>query len=138
MTIYTRIIAGELPARFVWKDPLCVAFLDIQPLRPGHTLVVPRVEIDHWLDIDAELATHLMGVAHAIGRAQQAAFQPARVGLMIAGMAVPHVHLHVVPIDELGDISFARAHNADPAALAQAAEEIRGELRGAGFAEAEF
>ena len=61
-SVFTRIIEGELPARFVWKDDRCVAFLSHRPLRPGHTLVVPRLEIDHWVDLEPELLGHLMGV----------------------------------------------------------------------------
>ena len=98
-TIFTRIIDGELPGRFVWRDDLCVAFLSINPLNPGHTLVVPRQEVDHWLDLDDALAAHLTQVARRIGAAQMQAFAPERVGLMIAGLEVPHVHLHVVPIN---------------------------------------
>ena len=98
-SIFTRIIDGELPGHFVWRDDECVAFLSIAPLRPGHTLVVPRLEVDHWLDLPPELAAHLMTVAQRIGRAQQAALNPTRVGLIIAGMEVPHTHLHVIPID---------------------------------------
>ena len=96
-TIFTRIISGELPGRFVWRDDVCVAFLSINPLRPGHTLVVTRAEVDHWLDLEPEVNAHLTGVAREIGRAQQRAFHPERVGLMIAGLEVPHVHLHLVP-----------------------------------------
>src|SRR6476659_2930461 len=95
-TIFTRIINGELPGRFVWRDDRCVAFLSINPLRPGHTLVIPRAEVDHWIDLPADENAHLMRVAHEIGRAQMAAFSPTRVALIIAGMEVPHVHLHVV------------------------------------------
>jgi histidine triad (HIT) family protein len=111
-TLFTRIITGELPGRFVWRDDRCVAFLSIAPLRPGHTLVVPIEEVDHWLDLEPDLAAHLMIVAHAIGRAQRAAFSPARVGLIIAGLEVPHCHLHVVPIDHESDLSFANADTA--------------------------
>ncbi len=68
-TIFTRIIEGELPGRFVWRDELCVAFVSINPLRPGHTLVVPRAEIDHWLDLDPELAAHLHFEIRPKGRA---------------------------------------------------------------------
>ena len=135
-TIFTRIIEGELPGRFVWKDDDCVGFLSIAPLRPGHTLVVPRVEVDHWLDLDAALAARLMVVAHAIGRAQRTAFDPARVGLIIAGLEVPHTHLHVVPIDRESDLSFA---NADASASAEsmddAARRIREALREQGHGE---
>ena len=110
-TIFSRIIEGELPGRFVWRDDICVGFLSINPLRPGHTLVVPRAEVDHWIDLPADTNAHLMRVAHEIGGAQMAAFAPTRIGLIIAGLEVPHVHLHVVPIDAERDLNFA---NADP------------------------
>ena len=66
-SIFSRIIAGELPGRFVWRDEVCVAFLSIAPLRPGHTLVVPIEEVDHWIDLDGDTASHLMRVAQAVG-----------------------------------------------------------------------
>ena len=132
-TIFTRIIEGELPGRFVWRDDNCVAFLSINPLRPGHTLVVPRAEVDHWIDLSVEANAHLMRVAHAIGMAQMQAFQPARVGLIIAGLEVPHVHLHVVPIDREHDLSFANA-DLTPSAedMDTAAERLRSALRAQG------
>jgi histidine triad (HIT) family protein len=130
-TIFTRIIDGELPGRFVHRDDQCVAFLSIAPLQPGHTLVVPIAEIDHWIDAPPELNAHLMAVAQRIGVAQQAAFSPSRVAMIIAGLEVPHLHLHVVPIRSEADLSFAKAdHNPDPAALDAAAEAIRAALAG--------
>lgn len=135
-SIFTRIIRGELPARFVWQDPQCVAFLSIAPLRPGHTLVVPRQEVDHWLDAEPELASHLMTTAQAIGRAQMAAFHPARVGMVIAGLEVPHLHLHVVPIRDMQDLDFANADtHPDAGVMDEAAEAIRRELKAMGFSE---
>ena len=132
-TIFTRIIEGELSGRFVWKDDRVVAFLAITPLRPGHTLVVPREETDHWIDLDDDLAGHVMRVARAIGEAQQRAFSPERIGMTILGMEVPHVHLHVVPIESERDMDFARAERSpDPAALDDAAERIRKALRALG------
>src|SRR3954467_6317477 len=127
-TIFTRIIDGELPGTFVWRDDVCVAFLSIAPLRPGHTLVVPRAEVDHWIDLPAATTAHLMGVAHEIGAAQMDAFTPARIGLIIAGLEVPHTHLHVVPIDAERDLSFP---NADAAASAESIGEAASRLRGA-------
>lgn len=128
-TIFTRIIQGELPGTFVWRDDRCVAFMSINPLRRGHTLVVPVEEIDHWLDCPADLRNHLFDVSQRIGRAQQAAFRPARVGLMIAGLEVPHLHLHVVPIDDVHDLDFSNAAaNVAPEELEEAAEAIRAEL----------
>lgn len=135
-TIFTRIINGELPGRFVWRDDVAVGFLSINPLQPGHALVVPVAEVDHWIDLDRDVANHCMGVAHAIGRAQMERFDPVRIGLMIAGLEVPHVHLHVVPIRGVHDLDFSNADpSPDPAALDDAAERLRDGLRSLGYAE---
>jgi histidine triad (HIT) family protein len=129
-TIFTRIIQGELPARFVWKDDRCVAFLSNRPLRPGHALVVPREEIDHWIDLEPSLIAHLVEAAQAIGKAQMAAFKPERIGVMVAGLEVPHCHIHVVPIRGLHDLDFGNQDpNPDPAMMDGAAETLRRELR---------
>jgi len=136
-SIFSRIIAGELPARFVWKDQSCVAFLSIRPLRPGHTLVVPRAEIDHWLDLDTGLLSHLVETAQAIGKAQMAGFKPARIGMMLAGLEVPHCHFHVVPIRGVHDLDFGNQDpDPDPKVMDEAAATIRRELRTLGFSEA--
>ena len=127
-SIFTRIIEGELPGRFVWRDDRCVGILSIAPLRTGHALVVPIEEVDHWIDLDVELAAHLFTVAHRIGRAQQEAFAPARVGLIIAGMEVPHTHLHVVPVDQETDLHFSNARPASDEDLDAAADRLRAAL----------
>lgn len=132
-TLFTRILRRELPGRFVWEDDRAAAFLTIAPLRPGHVLVVPRQEVDHWLDLPPDLAAHLFAVAAEVGRAVQRAFPCRKIGLMIAGLEVPHAHLHLTPIDALHDLDFDRQdRNADPRALDEAAERIRAELRAAG------
>jgi len=134
-SVFSRIIAGELPADFVWRDEVCVAFLSIRPLRPGHTLVVPRLEIDHWLDLEPGLLTHLASTAQTIGKAQMAAFKPTRIGLLLAGLEVPHVHFHVVPIREAHDLDFGNQDpNPDPAMMTQAGDSLRQELRRLGAA----
>ncbi|CAN5288421.1 HIT family protein [soil metagenome] len=131
---FTRIIEGELPGRFVWSDEWCVAFLSINPIRPGHTLVVPRQEVDHWLDLDLDLAAHLTAVSRSIGKAIQKGFEPSRVGLVIAGLEVPHVHFHLLQVDDLQDLNFENAvQNPDPAELDEAAETIRRALEELGF-----
>jgi histidine triad (HIT) family protein len=136
-SVFTRIIRGDLPGRFVWRDERCVAFLTIAPLKPGHTLVVPRQEVDHWLDLEPDLAQHLFGVAQSVGKGIQAAFRPTKVGLVIVGLEVPHVHLHVSPIDRLSDLDFAHANpSPDPADMDRAAEKLRFALRELGHAEA--
>ena len=128
-SIFTRIIDGDIPGRFVWKDDVCVAFLDVRPLARGHVLVVPRAEVDQWTELDADTATHLMAVAHRVGRAQKVLLSPARVGLMIAGFEVPHVHVHVVPIDGMGDLDFAQADaNPDPGDLDELRERLAAAL----------
>jgi len=135
-TLFSRIIAGELPGRFVWRDDDVVAFLTINPIQPGHALVVPVKEVDHWLDLDADLLARLTSVSQAIGRAQQAAFDPVRVGVIIAGLEVPHCHVHLIPITSEAELSFSRADpDPDPAALDDAAARLRDALRTAGHAE---
>jgi histidine triad (HIT) family protein len=130
-------MAGEFPAEFVWKDELCVAFLSNRPLRLGHTLVVPRLEIDHWLDLEPGLLAHLVNTAQAIGKAQMAAFEPARIGLLLAGLEVPHVHFHVVPIERSSDLDFGNQDpNPDPAMMVEAARSMRRELTRLGFKQA--
>jgi histidine triad (HIT) family protein len=129
-TIFTQIIEGRLPARFVWRDDECVVFLSNRPLRPGHVLVVPRQEIDHWIDLDPALLCHLAETAQTVGRAQMAGFKPERIGVMLAGLEVPHCHFHVVPIRGLHDLDFGNQDpNPDPKMMDEAAETIRRELR---------
>lgn len=128
-SIFTKIINGELPGRFVYKDDQCVAILTISPLQPGHTLVIPREEVDHWIDLPSELASHLMLVSQRVATAIQKAFDPEKVGLMIAGLEVRHVHLHLVPIWNVHDLDFSKQDpNPDPAALDEAAQKIRDAL----------
>ncbi|MHB1139230.1 MAG: HIT family protein [Microthrixaceae bacterium] len=135
-TVFTRIIRGEFPGRFVWRDDHVVAFLTIAPLRPGHTLVVPVEQVDQWTDLSPELWSRISEVQLAIGRAQLEAFAPVRVGAIIAGLEVPHCHVHLVPIDSEADLDFANADGSpDPAALDAAAEQLRAVLRSHGHPE---
>jgi diadenosine tetraphosphate (Ap4A) HIT family hydrolase len=135
-SVFSRIIAGELPARFVWKDRRCVAFLTTAPLRPGHVLVVPREEVDHWVDASPELLAHLMQVAQKIAKGIDAAWHPTKVGLIIAGLEVRHLHVHLTPIWALSDLDFARQDkSAKPDDLDDAAERLRAALREQGHAE---
>jgi histidine triad (HIT) family protein len=135
-SIFTRIIAGELPGKFVWKDPRAVAFLSIAPMMPGHTLVVPRDEVDHWIDLDPALASHLFAVAQQIGLAQDLEWKPRRIGLLIVGEEVPHTHLHVVPINHPDELTFAHADpSPDFDAIEDAAVRLRARLRELGRTE---
>lgn len=135
-TLFTKIINGEIPGRFVWKDDDVVAFLSIGPLSDGHTLVVPRQEVDKWTDAPADLMQKLTAVAHAIGQAQVAAFGSERAGLSIAGFEIDHLHLHVWPTNSLQDFDFSRAEsNPDPQRMDTNAEKLRRALRDAGHGE---
>jgi histidine triad (HIT) family protein len=132
-SVFTRIITGDLPGTFVWRDDRCASFLSINPLRPGHALIVPLDEVDHWIDLPPDLARHLMTVAQTVARAQHQAFRPTRVGLIIAGMEVPHTHLHVVPIDSEADLQFANAaRSVPPDELEATAAQLRAALRADG------
>jgi len=135
-SIFSRIIAGELPGKFVWKDDEAVAFMSIAPMMPGHTLVVPRAEIDHWIDLEPELAGHLFSVAQQIGRAQDLEWKPRRIGMLIVGEEVPHTHLHVVPINSPNELTFAHADaSPDFDAIEDAANRLRARLRELGRTE---
>jgi histidine triad (HIT) family protein len=135
-SIFTKIINGELPGRFVWKDERAVAFMSIAPLKPGHVLVVPRDEVDHWIELPPEAMQHLTYVSQCVGRAIQSGFNPERVGTMVLGLEVPHVHIHVVPIWGVHDLDFSKADSrAKGEDIEAAAEVIRRELRAQGRSE---
>ncbi len=128
-TVFSRIMARELPGAFVWEDDRCVAFMARDSLHPGHLLVVPREEVDHWLDADDDLMAHLVGVARTLGRALQRAFPSEKVALLLVGLEVSHLHLHVTPIDGVGDVYFASVTPGVPIEQLQAsADAITAEL----------
>lgn len=125
-TVFTKVIEREFPGRFVWRDEDVVAFLSINPLSKGHLLVVPVTEVDHWIDLPAGVWARVNEVVRAVGQAVQRAFDPARVGTVIAGYEVPHVHVHVFATDSMADFDFRRAAaDPDPAEMDDAAERLR-------------
>lgn len=134
-TIFTRIIEGEIPGRFVWRDDDVVAFLPIALLAPGHTLVVPIEPVDHWIDLDPALNARVWDVAQTISRSLQSIYRPTKVGVLVVGEEVPHAHIHLVPFTQLSQMSFAN-QDTDPAAeaLDEQAESLRAALRAAGYA----
>ena len=127
-SIFTMIINGDIPGHFVYRDDECVAFLSIEPLTEGHTLIVPILEVDHWIDLEPDLAAHLMKVAQRVGQAIDAVYSPHRVGLLIVGDEVPHVHIHVTPISSARDLDFVNAGSATSEELATVATRLRGAL----------
>ncbi|GAA4283854.1 HIT family protein [Brevibacterium daeguense] len=124
-SIFTKIINGEIPGAFVYQDDYCAAFLDVEPMTEGHVLVVPREEVSHWVDLTDELAAHLLSVAKRIGAAQMAAFDCQRIGLLIQGYEVPHVHIHVWPTNSVSDFNPAnKGPMAEQETLAAVAEKL--------------
>lgn len=132
-TLFTRIIKGEIPGRFVWKDDDVVAFLTIAPITGGHTMVVPRQEIEHWVVAEPELLGKVMTVAHTIAKAQTEAFGAKRVGVLMEGYEVPHLHVHVWPTQSAADFDVHNVdRNPDPVVMDENAERLRAALRAAG------
>jgi diadenosine tetraphosphate (Ap4A) HIT family hydrolase len=125
-TVFTKIINGELPGRFVYEDDDIVAFLSIAPMTQGHTLVVPRAEIDQWQDIEPTEFNKVMAISQLIGKAVCKAFDASRAGVIIAGLEVPHLHIHVFPARDLADFGFANVdHNPSPESLDEAQAKIK-------------
>jgi len=125
MTIFSKIIAGEIPAYKIAENDQFFAFLDIYPLREGHTLVVPKLEVDNFFDMpDAYLANMLL-FARPIAKAIEQAFDCNRCGMAVVGLEVPHAHLHLVPIDSANDLNFTRGKlKLTPEKLRSAQENI--------------
>jgi len=124
-SVFTMIINRDLPGRFVYEDDDVVAFLTIEPMTQDHTLVVPRAEVDNWQDVDPELWGKVMTVSQKIGRAVCAAFDTERAGVIIAGLEVPHLHVHVFPARNLSDFGFANVdRNPSPESLDEAQAKI--------------
>jgi len=129
-TIFTKILDGQIPGTFVYRDDRCAVFMSINPLAPGHALVVPIAEIAHWIDASPDLVAHLFAVSHRIGRAQERAFECDKVGVIIAGYEVPHAHIHLVPTNDMSELNFANAAaSVDRDDLEAWATAIRTELK---------
>lgn len=107
-TIFSRIISGEIPSYRVAEDDRFYAFLDIKPMQAGHTLVVPKQETDYLFDLDDALLAEMMLFAKKVARAIEKAVECRRVGVMVIGLEVPHAHIHLIPIQQEGDMSLAR------------------------------
>jgi len=125
-SIFTKIIRGEIPCHKVYEDADVLAFMDIRPVNPGHVLVVPKAQIDHFSDLDDATTQKVMAVVQKISRTIRTTLKPSRVALVVIGDEVPHAHVHVVPYYQHGDVSL-KPNNAAPdhTALAAAAEQLK-------------
>ena len=128
-SVFTMIINRDLPGRFVYEDDDVVALLTIEPMTQGHTLVVPRAEVDDWQNVDPASFHKVMDVSQRIGRAVCAAFEAQRAGMIIAGLEVPHLHVHVFPAYNLTDFGFAHVdRNPSAESLDEAQAKIKAAL----------
>lgn len=128
-TLFSRIVSGELPSHMIAEDDRFYAFLDIFPLRPGHTLVVPKLEVDRFFDMPDEHLNGILTFARPIARAIERSFPCQRCGISVIGLEVPHAHLHLVPMDSADDLNFTRPKlKPTDAELAEARERILSNL----------
>ena len=127
-TIFTRIIRGEIPTVRILEDERFFAFLDIRPINPGHALVVPKLETDSLWDVPADQLAGMLPFAQKVAKAIQAATGCRRVGVLVAGFEVPHAHVHLVPIEGEGELTFSRARPARPEDLQAIGQRIREKL----------
>ena len=127
-SIFTRIIQGDIPGSFIYRDDVCVALLTIEPISPGHTLIIPIEQIDEWWKLSHDTLSHLMRVAKRVSNALVDVYKCERVGVMIAGFEVPHAHLHLMPANAMSDLDISRAQAATPELLTAEAEKIKQHL----------
>src|SRR3982750_3941594 len=125
MTLFSKIISGEIPSYKIAEDEKFFAFLDIFPLIEGHTLVVPKINVDNMFDLDKEYLGALLVFARPIAKAIENSFRCNRCGIAVIGLEVPHAHLHLVPINGINDLNFTRAKlKLSPEQLKAAQEKI--------------
>ncbi len=124
-TIFTKIIEGEIPSHRVYEDDSTYAFLDINPRQPGHTLVVPKVEVDYLFDLSPDQYGALWSAANTVAFALKQVTGCARVVVIVLGYEVPHAHIHLIPSNDLGDIPFPPLDASAQDRLAETAAEIR-------------
>ena len=130
MTIFSKIIAGEIPSYKIAEDDRFFAFLDIFPLREGHTLVVPKTEVDNLFDLPDTYLDGILVFARPIAKAIEKAFRCNRCGISVVGIEVPHAHIHLIPIDSANDLNFTRHKmKVGPQELEAAREKILQHLR---------
>lgn len=116
-TLFSKIIAGEIPSYKIYEDEQTYAFLNIRPQAKGHILVVPKIEVDHWDDVPEEYFNHMWRASQFVAKIMKEKLGCARVGVMIAGFAVPHTHIHLIPCESEEALDIHRAYDATPEEL---------------------
>lgn len=124
-SIFTKIVKGEIPAYKIAEDDRYLAFLDVFPTTKGHTLVIPKQQIDYLFDLDDELYLGLMAFAKKVAAAVEKAVPCQRIGVAVVGLEVPHAHVHLIPINKMADMNFANKQKFSKAEFEEVAEKIR-------------
>ncbi|WP_460912944.1 HIT family protein [Spirosoma areae] len=124
-SIFSRIVAGDIPAHKIAETDDYLAFLDVMPMTEGHTLVIPKKEVDYLFDLDDDLYAGLMAFAKKIAPAIKNAIPCKRIGVAVVGLEVPHAHIHLIPLNSMADMNFTNKLKLSQAELAQTAEKIR-------------
>ena len=127
-SIFSKIVAGEIPSYKIAETDDFYAFLDIFPVAKGHTLVIPKKEVDYYFDLDDDLIAGLNVFAKKVAVAIKKAIPCERIGTTVIGLEVPHAHLHLIPINQMGDMNFANKLKLSKEEFLEIAEEIRGNL----------
>ncbi len=127
-SIFTQIMNKSLSGHFVYEDSLCVAIMTIQPVKPGHVLVIPREEVDCWDDLPDDTTAHLMGISKKVTKAIKLSFKTSRVGFMIAGFEIPHTHIHLIPANSMADFSLSGLSIVDDDILERQCQLIKSAL----------
>lgn len=123
-SLFSKIINREIPAEIIYEDEQTLAFLDIRPINPGHMLVIPKVEVDQFQDLDEETYQAVMATVRRMAQLLKDKMQPQRVGLVVYGFDVPHVHVHVIPMDEPGKIKLVHGDEVEPEELSRARQQL--------------
>lgn len=127
-SIFTKIIQGELPCHKLYEDENYLAFLDVRPIRAGHSLVIPKKEVDYIFNLEDDELSGLMSVAKKVALAIEKEIPCKKIGMTVIGIEVPHTHVHLLPIDGVSDIDFSKAKPASPEELSQLAQKIASHL----------
>jgi histidine triad (HIT) family protein len=126
--IFCKIIAGEIPSEKVWEDEKFIAFLDINPVNPGHTLLIPKEHVDYLFDVDDPLYSEMFLAAKKVSGPLKKAMMSQRVGVVVEGLLVPHVHIHLIPISAPGELDAKRSTKMEPDELSKIANRIKEEI----------
>lgn len=128
-SIFTKIIERQLPAEIVYEDEQAIAILTVEPHNPGHSLVIPKKQIENWEDLPDELYIHCLQIVKKLGKVLKSVYRPEKLGIATVGFEVPHVHIHLIPLNKISDLDHTSAHKSSPEVLKVEADKIRQQIK---------